>query len=168
MLSKLLAATLCITALSSCAGYQLGTNKPSELKSVHSIHVPLFENKTQEQRLATLVTNSVVDSITRDGTYAIATTATSDAELVASIKRIKYSKRRSSRFDSLLASELYLDMTVEWSIVDAQNRVLTQGSTTGRSQFSNSEKQQLARTNAMSDAAKDAAKQITLRLANGF
>ena len=168
MLSKLLAAALCLTALSSCAGYQLGNSKPSELKSVKAISIPLFENNTQEQRLAVLVTNSVVDSITRDGTYSIATSNTGDAELRATIKNIKYSERRSSRFDTLRASELYLTLVVDWSLVDSQNRTLASGKESGRTQFSVAENQQLSRSNAMADAAKDAAEQITLRLANGF
>lgn len=168
MLSKLLAATLCIAAFSSCSGYQLGSSKPAELSAVSSIYIPLFENHTQEQRLAALVTNSMVDSVTRDGTYRIGSQDNCDAELVATIKTIHYSSRRSSQFDSLLASELYLELDVEWSLVDQRNTILAKGKTSGRSQFSLSDKQQLSRANAMSDAAKDAAKQITLRLANGF
>ncbi len=168
MLSQLLAAALCLIALTSCAGYQLGNAKPSELSSVNSISVPLFKNDTQEQRLASLVTNSMVDAITRDGTYEIASSATSDADLIATIKTIKYSERRNARFDSLRASEMYMQMVVEWKLVDHQNESLSSGTVTGLTQFSVAPNQQLSRSNAFSDAAKDATELIMLRIANGF
>lgn len=168
MLSKLLAALLCLASLSSCAGYRLGNSKPSELSSVQSVSVPLFKNNTQEQRLAALMTNSMVDSITRDGTYSIANVDSSDAQLIATITSLDYSERRSSRFDTLRASELYMNLAVDWKLSDNQNKVLASGKATGQTQFSLAANQQLSRTNAMADAAKDAAKQITLRLANGF
>ncbi|PQJ29497.1 LPS assembly lipoprotein LptE [Rubritalea profundi] len=168
MLRQLLAAALCLTALTSCAGYQLGNVKPSELSSVNSISVPLFKNETQEQRLASLVTNSMVDAITRDGTYNIASAATSDADLIATIKTIEYSERRNARFDSLKATEMYMNLKVEWKLVDHQNQTLASGKVSGRTQFSVDSNQQTSRTNAFPDAAKNATELIMLRIANGF
>lgn len=168
MLAKLLAAVVCLTALNSCAGYSLGNRKPTELSSVQSIAVPLFKNKTQEQRLATLATNSMVDAITRDGTYQIAPTDSADADLIATIETINYRTRRTARFDSLRASELYVEMLVNWQLVDSNNKILTSGSDIGRSQFSASSNQQLSRTNAFPDAAKSATDVILRRIANGY
>lgn len=168
MLRQLLAAALCLTALTSCAGYQLGNVKPSELSAVNSISVPLFINETQEQRLASLVTNSMVDAITRDGTYSIASAATADADLIATIKTIEYSERRNARFDSLRATEMYMKLKVEWKLVDHQNQTLTSGKVTSRTQFSVDSNQQTSRTNAFPDAAKNAAELIMLRITNGF
>ena len=168
MLSQLLAAALCLTALTSCAGYQLGNSKPSELSSVNSISVPLFKNETQVQRLAGLMTNSMVDVITRDGTYKISSAATSDADLIATIETIKYSERRNARFDSLKATEMYMKIMVDWQLIDHQNQVLSSGKVSGRTQFSVGSNQQLSRTNAFPDAAQNAAELIMLRIANGF
>ena len=168
MLRQLLAAALCLTALTSCAGYQLGNVKPSELSSVNSISVPLFKNETQEQRLASLVTNSMVDAITRDGTYEIVTSSTSDAELIAVIRTVEYSERRFSRFDSLKASEMYMTLIIDWRLIDNQNKVLSSGLARGRTQFSVDSNQQLSRSNAFPDAAKNATELIMLRIANGF
>ena len=168
MLRNLLAAALCLTALTSCAGYQLGNVKPSELSAVHSIAVPLFKNDTQEQRLASLATNSMVDAITRDGTFEIASTADSDADLIATISSVEYSERRFSRFDSLKASEMYMKLVVDWNLVDSQNKILSRGVAIGRTQFSVDSNQQTSRSNAFPNAAKDAAEIIMLRIANGF
>ena len=168
MLRQLLAAVLSLTVLSSCGGYQLGSAKPSELSSVNSISVPLFKNETQEQRLASLVTNSMVDAITRDGTFKFVSNSEADADLVATIKTIEYSERRFSRFDSLKASEMYMTLIVDWQLIDNQNKVLSSGIARGSTQFSVDSNQQLSRTNAFPDAAKDASELIMLRIANGF
>lgn len=168
MLGKLLAISLSCAALSSCAGYQLGSSKPTHLTAVKSIDVPLFENETLEPRLATLATNSLVDSITRDGTYKIATTSDSDATLIASIRSLDYSTRRSGKLDTLRASELYLKMDIDWKLISSNNSILSRGKAHGGSQFSLSENEQLSRTNAMADATKNAAEKITQQLANGF
>lgn len=168
MLIKLIAATLCILSLCSCSGYHLGDRKPSELSAVQTISVPLFKNKTQEPRLATLVTNSMVDAITRDGTYQIAPSASSDADLVATIETITYRERRSSRYDSLRASALYVDVVVDWQLIDSNNVVLAKGSDKGRSQFSAGSNQQTSRNNAFPDAAQNAAEIILRRISNGF
>jgi hypothetical protein len=168
MLRQLLAAALCLTALTSCAGYQLGNVKPSEFSSVNSISVPLFKNETQEQRLASLVTNSMVDAITRDGTYQIAPSSTSDADLIATITAIEYNIRRSSPFDSLKASEMYMRIVVDWQLVNHENKVLSSGNASGITQFSVDSNQQTSRTNAFPDAAKNATELIMLRIANGF
>ncbi len=168
MLRQILAAVLSLTVLSSCGGYHLGNVKPSELSSVNSISVPLFKNKTQEQRLASLVTNSMVDAITRDGTFKFVSNSEADADLIATIQTIKYSERRFSRFDSLKASEMYMTLIVDWKLVDPQNKVLSSGTVRGRTHFSISSNQQLSRTNAFPDAARDASELIMLRIANGF
>ena len=154
--------------LASCAGYQLGDRKPAKLENIQSIDVPLFQNKTQEQRLSPLVTNSVSDEITRDGTYQIVSDATSDATLHATIETISYRERRSDRFDTLRASEMYIEIEVEWKLTDNQNRVLMSGTTDGESYFTVESNQQLSRNNAFPDAAKNAAEKIVQRIANGF
>lgn len=168
MFTKLLAVALCVTSLSSCAGYKLGNSKPTELKAVHTIAVPLFKNETQEQRLATLTTNSMVDAINRDGTYRIGTSNTADATLQGTISTVRYSERRSNRFDSLKASEMYMYLEVKWTLVDAQGSVLASGKDSGRSQFSVDLNQQTSHNNAFPDAAKNTAELVIQSIANGF
>lgn len=168
MLLRSLFLGLLAFSLASCAGYQLGDRKPAKLDSVHSIDVSLFKNKTQEQRLASLITNSVIDEITRDGTYQIASSAASDATLHATIETISYRERRSDRFDTLRASEMYIKIEVEWKLTDSQNSVLMSGTTNGESYFTVESNQQLSRNNAFPDAAKNAAEKIVQRIANGF
>ena len=146
----------------------MGDKKPSNLKHVETIAVTLSKNATQEQRLATLVTNSVVDALTRDGTFQIKNTSIADAQLHTKIETINYSKRRSARFDSLRASEMYMHLFVSWKLIDNQNKTLMSGNERGRSYFTVASNQQTSRNNAFPDAAKNAAEKIIQRIANGF
>jgi hypothetical protein len=168
MVLRYLLSALLLCALSSCTGYQIGDRKPAEFASIESISVPLVENKTQEQRLATLVTNSIVDEITRDGTYSLSSDNLSDATLTASIETVRYRQRRADRFDSLRAAEMYIELEINWQLTNEQNVVLMKGSEKGVSYFTVASNQQLSRNNAFPDAAKNAAEKIVQRIANGF
>ena len=55
---KLLGAALILLSLGGCAGYHIGPVQPYYLRSVHSIAVPTFENKTLVPRIAVLVTDT--------------------------------------------------------------------------------------------------------------
>ncbi|MFC5049508.1 LPS assembly lipoprotein LptE [Rubritalea spongiae] len=167
LLRSLLLSALTIV-LTACTGYQLGDVKPSKLSGVHNVSVPLFKNKTQEQRLAPLVTNSIVDEITRDGSYTISSDTLADATLNGTIETVEYRERRSDRFDSLRASEMYMRLIVHWKLVDSQNTVLMSGNETGVSYFTVESNQQLSRDNAFPDAAKNAAEKIVQSISSGF
>ncbi|MGJ8674228.1 LPS assembly lipoprotein LptE [Rubritalea sp.] len=153
---------------SSCAGYQVGNVKPAKLKDIQSITVPLFSNKTQEQRLAPIVTNSVVDEITRDGSFSISTASLADASLRGTIETIEYSEKRSNRYDTLRASEMYMEIIIRWELVDPQNKVLMSGTEEGISYFTVGTNQQTARNNTFPDASKNAAEKIVQRISSGF
>ena len=164
--------TLAFLALlaSSCAGYRLGGSKPSRLASVHSIHVAMVDNSTQVPRAAAHATNALVDALTRDGTYRLATAATADAHLHATLSRIEYRQARSARRDTLRSEELRMTVTIEWSLLDASDpsRVLARDRSSGRTLFFVDPNLQTARQNALPDALQRAAESIVARLADGF
>ncbi|MFC4990699.1 LPS assembly lipoprotein LptE [Rubritalea tangerina] len=168
MIRFLLAALISTFALTSCAGYKLGNSKPSELSTINTIAVPLFKNKTQEQRLASLVTNSMVDTIGRDGTYRVTDAQQADATLLGTINTVRYNERRFDRFDSLRASEMYMYIVVDWKLVGPQNEILASGQASGRTNFTIEANQQTSRANAFPDAAKATTELIMQRIANGF
>ena len=154
----------------SCAGYQLGGSKPSKLSHVKSIHVPLFNNDTLFVRAETHATNSVVDALTRDGTYQIASAKSADAILRGRISDLDYGQVSSIRTDSLRSEELSLTIRIDWSLVDASNpsRILEKGTSTGRTTFFARGNLNTARTNALPDALQRACESLTSRLADGF
>lgn len=154
----------------SCAGYQLGGSKPSHLSHVKSIHVPLFENDTLFVRAETHATNTVVDALTRDGTYQIATAESADAVLRGRITNLDYGQVSSIRSDSLRSEELSLTIHIDWSLIDTSNssRTLAKGRSTGRTTFFARGNLNTARTNALPDALQRACESLTSRLADGF
>jgi hypothetical protein len=160
---------ICLISV-SCAGYQIGGSKPSDLSHVKSIHVPLFQNDTLFVRAETYATNSVVDSLTRDGTYQIATAQSADAILKGRITDLDYSQVSSIRTDSLRSEELRLTVHLDWSLVDASNptRILAKGRSTGRTTFFARGNLNTARTNALPDALKRASQSLSSRLSDGF
>ena len=167
---RLLCASLLLVSLPSCAGYQLARQRQKALTHVSSIRVPLFENKTLTPRGEVLATNSVVDAITVDGTYRIASDANADATLHGTIESITYNQVRSTRLDTLRSEELENTVVISWKLVDAKNplKILASGKAKGSSRFAITANLQSARSNALPDAMQRAATQVVGRLTDDF
>ena len=156
--------------LVSCAGYHMGGSKPSHLAHVKSIQVPLFVNDTQLTRAEAYATNSAVDALTRDGTYRIGTAESADAILEGVVEALDYKQVSSSRHDTLRSEELSMEVTISWTLRDANNsaNILEKGKSKGRTRFFAGDNLQVARTNALPDALQRASQAMTARLADGF
>ena len=120
-----------------CSGYRWGSAKPEHLGEVHSVCVAVVKNSTQIPRAGALATNSIVDALTRDGTYLITNIDRADAHLRAELKKIEYLQVRSTREDALRSEELEMKVHLNWSLVDTDNptAILARGSTTGATRF---------------------------------
>jgi hypothetical protein len=114
---KLLGAAFVLLSLGGCAGYHLGPIQPYYLRSVHSIAVPTFENKTLVPRIAVLVTDSVIKQFQQDGTYRIKGDDQADAILKGEITRIYRAPARSVRGNVLATTEFNLALKVRYSLV---------------------------------------------------
>ena len=104
--------------LSGCAGYQLGSVKPASYAGIDKLHVPPFKNLTLEPRMASLVTNAVLQELQADGTYKVATRADCDAVLVGEIRKIQKQQLRAVRNDSLKSRELSVYLFVDFHLED--------------------------------------------------
>lgn len=166
----LLLALPLIASLNSCTGYQLGGHKPSHLAHVRTIQVPLFVNKTQFTRADAYATNSTIDALTRDGTYSIGSSTSADAVLHGVVESVDYRQVSSSRNDTLDSEELRMDVTIDWTLVDAKNpaRILESGTSKGQTRFFTGDNLEIARTNALPDALRRASQALTTRIADGF
>jgi hypothetical protein len=123
---KLLGLALILLSLGGCAGYRIGPAQPYYLRSVHSIAVPTFENKTLVPRIAVLVTDSVIKQFQQDGTYRIAGDDQADAILKGEITRINRTPVRSVLGNVLATAEFNLALRVRYSLVErSSGRVLT-------------------------------------------
>ncbi len=160
----------CITLLPSCAGYQLGGSKPNFLANVSSVSVPQFKNKTLDARVSPLVTSSVVDEFLEDGTLRVKRFEEADSVLEATVAELEYKQLRSEEFDTLRPLELELNIAVTWELLanTPERKILASGKAYGRTSFFSEVNQATGRTNANSEASRDAARQIVSRIVDGF
>ncbi len=80
--NRWLARTGCVSvmalALTGCAGYQLGSMLPPDIKTVH---VPTFINETEEPLIEVATTRAAIAEIQRDGSLRIASADEADSIL---------------------------------------------------------------------------------------
>jgi len=110
--------------LTGCLGYHLGPAKPNVLRDVHTIAVPVFENKTLLPRIEVLITDSVIKQLQQDGTYRIANENNADAILKAEITEISRAPARSVRGNVLATTEFNLIMHVKYKLETSSGTVL--------------------------------------------
>jgi len=167
---KFLALSLSALFLVSCVGYQLGETKPTSLREVRNVAVPMFVNSTLHPRAEALATSAVAAAIVQDGTYRIVTRDHADAVLEGNLRSITYSNIRGVRLDTLRPEELANSVTLEWTLRDAKNptKVLANGKSTGSSEFFATSNLQTARNNALPDALQRAGVALVSRIANGY
>jgi len=165
---RLLLPLLPALLLSSCAGYHLGGVKPSAMRNVKTIAVPMFKNDTLVPRAEALATSAAVDAFVLDGTYKIAPIETADAVLEASVHKIDYAQMRASRIDTMRPEELQNTITINWTLRDQHMKQLASGSSIGSSHLFVDSDLQTARTNALPDALERATESLVSRLSNGF
>jgi len=187
-----LLALLTTVALYSngCAGYHVGSVKPSVYADIHNIYVPTFKNETLEPRIAVITTNAVIKSLQADGTYQVTGKDKADAILRGSVSRIERRQLRSSRKDTLKTREMRLFMIVEWGLYDPvtgrklkyrETKRLDEqhrnsgtdlkdrpGRVTGRTQIFLDPNFQLSERNALPLAAMDAANNLTGQISEGW
>jgi hypothetical protein len=110
--------------LTGCLGYHVGPVKPSVLRDVHIIAVPVFENKTLLPRIEVLITDSVIKQLQQDGTYKVANENNADAVLKAEITEIDRTPARSLRGNVLATTEFNLTMHVRYKLETSSGTVL--------------------------------------------
>jgi hypothetical protein len=113
-----LVAALALFSLGGCAGYRLGPVQPYYLRSVHTIAVPTFGNKTLLPRIAVLVTDSVIKQFQQDGTYRIVGDDEADAILKGDIVSILRAPARSVRGNVLATTEFNLSLRMRYSLIE--------------------------------------------------
>lgn len=157
-------------ALPSCAGYHLGGVKPSAMRNVKNITVPMFKNDTLQPRAEAIATSAAIDAFVLDGTYRITPIDQADGVLEVHVHKIEYSQIRATRLDTMRPEELQNTVTLNWVLKDARNpiKTLASGSSLGTSRLFVDSNLQTARTNALPDAMERATESMVSRLANGF
>lgn len=155
--------------LAGCAGYHLGPAKPSYLKNVHTLAVPVFRSNALEPRLEGLITDIVIKQLQQDGTYKITNENDADAVLNCTIDKVQRNPARSVTGNILLTEEFELQIGIRYQLVErSTGRVLDSGHTNGSTSFFVGNDVQQDEQQAIPLAAEQLAVQLTSQLSEGF
>lgn len=166
---KITAFLLGVLLLSGCAGYHLGPVKPTAMKGVETLAVPVFKNDTLAPRIEVLVADGIIKQLQQDGTYRIGTEKNADAVLNGTIAAIKRRPARSLRSNTWVTEEFELELTLAYKVVSrATGETLMSGAVIGRtSYFVGGDIQQNERQ-AIPLAIEDAAIRLSSHISEGW
>ncbi len=123
-------------SLSGCAGYHLGEAKPSYLKNVHKLFIPVFRNNTLYPDLEGMVTAIVAEQFQQDGTYELTSRENCDAILSCTLEKVSRAPERSVEGNVLLTSEFQVDLGVRYQLIEAgTDKILDSGRTDGSTDY---------------------------------
>lgn len=161
--------TLLATMLLAGCGYKLGEIRPTPMRSVRTLAVPTFKNRTYEPRVEVLLADTLIKTLQQDGTYTIVSDDTADAILYCTLTLIERRSNRSVQNNVLATSEFGLTLEVSYEVVDrVTGIVLMSGRDRGRSNFFANSDLQTTERQAIPIAAQDLAVRLTSRLAEGW
>lgn len=154
--------------LSGC-GYKLGEIRPTPMRSVRTLAVPTFKNRTFEPRVEVLFADTLVKTLQQDGTFEVVADDRADAIMYCTIEKIERRSLRSVQNDVLATSEFGLTVSVKFEVQDrVTGAILMQGSRQGRASFFSGNDLQTIERQAISNAAADVANQLTAEVSEGW
>jgi hypothetical protein len=155
--------------LGGCMGYNLGPATPNHLRQVHAIAVPTFGNTTLVPRIEVLVTGTVIKQFQQDGTYRITGEDQADAILKAEIISVGRSPARSVRGNVLSTTEFNLGMTVKYTLLGRDGKVIgSPGAVSGSTSFFVGSDVSTDERQAMPLAAEELARHLVSQLSEGW
>ncbi len=161
-------ALLLILGLGGC-GYKLGEIRPTPMRSIRTLSVPTFKNRTYEPRVEVLLADTLIKQLQQDGTYTVVDGDTANAVVDCTLEKIERRSVRSVQNNVLATAEFELSLEVAYIVFDrVTGAILTQGRVRGRTSFFSSQDLQTTERQAIPVAAQDAAVQIVTELAEGW
>ncbi len=154
--------------LSGC-GYKLGEIRPTPMRSVRTLAVPTFKNKTYETRIEVLFADTLVKRLQQDGTYEIVGDDRADAILYCTITKVERRSLRSVQNNVLATSEFGLRVTVKYEVQDrVTGAILMEGTGKGDTTFFSGNDLQTIERQALSNAAADLADDLAAEVSEGW
>jgi hypothetical protein len=165
---KLLAPLLAALFLSGCA-YTLGEARPSMMRGVQTLAVPVSQNKTLEPNVEGLLADTIIKGLQTDGTYTISPERNADATVYTTLISANRRPARSVRGNVLATSEYELVTVVGYEVVESSTgKQLMTGAVNGRTSFFVTPDLQTDEQQALPLAFSDAAVKLASRLSEGF
>lgn len=165
---RLIPLFLATFLLAGC-GYKLGEIRPTPMRSVRTLAVPTFKNKTYEPRVEVLLADTLIKQLQQDGTYTIMSDNTADAILNCTLTRIERRSLRSVQNNVLATSEFEIILEVTYEVVDrVTGIILMSGRIRGDAAFFANNDLQTTERQAIPVAARDLSIELTTRLSEGW
>ena len=168
-MKKAFSSLLLAFLVGGCAGYHLGPATPAHLSHIKTIAVPTFANTTLVPRIEVLVTGTIIKQFQQDGTFRIAGEDQADAVLKGEIIAVGRVPARSVRGNVLSTTEFNLNLTVRYSLVGRDGKVLGYpGSASGSTSFFVGSDVSTDERQALPLAAEELATQLVSQLSEGW
>jgi outer membrane lipopolysaccharide assembly protein LptE/RlpB len=165
---RLVAALVVGVMLCGC-GYKLGEIRPTPMRSVRTLAVPTFKNRTYEPRVEVLLADTLIKTLQEDGTYTIVSDDTADAIMHCTLSKIERRSIRSVQNNVLATAQFGLFLEIAYEVTDrVTGSVLKKGKVTGRSTFFSNSDLQTTERQAIPIAARNAAIELTTDVAEGW
>ncbi|HVQ21311.1 MAG TPA: LptE family protein [Terrimicrobiaceae bacterium] len=162
------AAVVAFALLGGC-GYKLGEIRPTPMRSVRTLAVPTFKNRTYEPRVEVLLADTLIKTLQEDGTYTIVSDDTADAILHCTVTKIERRSIRSVQNNVLATAEFGLHLDIAYEVADrVTGSLLKKGKVRGDTSFFSSSDIQTTERQAIPVAARDAAIELTTEIAEGW
>ena len=159
-----------VILMGGCA-YSLGPAKPTYLKTVHTLSVPMFRSEDLAPHVESLLTTTLIKEFQRDGTFKIAPAGGGDATLRCTLEAAQLTPVRSVPGNVLQASEFVMSLKIRYELREGsgdRGRVLDGGRVTGEASFFVSTDLQQDQRQAFPRAAEQAATRLVGQLSEGF
>jgi len=167
-MTRLIPLILTAFLLAGC-GYKLGEIRPTPMRSVRTLAVPTFKNKTYEPRVEVLLADTLIKQLQQDGTYTIVSDNTADAILNCTLTRIERRSLRSVQNNVLATSEFEIILEVTYEVVDrVTGIILMKGRIRGDASFFANNDLQTTERQAIPVAARDLSIELATRLTEGW
>lgn len=165
---RLFSALLAVFLLAGC-GYKLGEIRPTPMRSVRTLGVPTFKNRTYEPRIEVMMADTLIKQLQQDGTYTIVSDDTADAIVYCTVNKVERRSLRSVQNNVLATSEFGLSLEISYEVVErVTGIVLMQGRIRGNTSFFSNSDLQTTERQALPVAARNAAIEMTTRLSEGW
>jgi Lipopolysaccharide-assembly len=166
---RLAVVVFIVCAVLTGCGYKLGEIRPTPLRTVRTLAVPTFKNRTYEPRVEVLLADTLIKTLQEDGTYTIVSDDIADAILNCTLTKIERRSIRSVQNNVLATAEFGLDLDVAYQVADrVTGSILRRGKVRGNTSFFSSTDLQTTERQAIPIAAKDAAIKLTVEVAEGW
>src|SRR5580700_6486294 len=101
--------------------YTLGPIKPTYMKGVHSVSVPIFANKSFEPQVQAVITDTFIKELQTDGTYPITGEDEADAIVYGTVTDVIRTQTKSVVGDVLASAEFQITLKIHIQVLRGDN-----------------------------------------------